>query len=39
MTIGDELVLYLKEILGLDDDKIKNIIGVFNDYSTEVKMG
>ena len=39
MTIGDELVLYLKEILGLDEDKIKNIIGVFNDYSTEVKVG
>ena len=39
MTIGDELVLYLQEILSLDDTKIKNIIGVFNDYSTEVTLG
>ena len=39
MTMGDELVLYLQEILGLDEDKIKNIIGVFNDYSTEVEVG
>jgi len=39
MTIGDELVLYLQEILNLDNTKIKNIIGVFNDYSTEVTLG
>ena len=39
MTIGDELVLYLQEILSLDNTKIKNIIGVFNDYSTEVTLG
>ena len=39
MTISDELVLYLQDILQLDDDKIRNIIGVFNDYSAEVKMG
>jgi hypothetical protein len=39
MTISDELVLYLQDILQLDDDKIRNIIGVFNDYSAEAKMG
>jgi len=39
MTIGDELVLYPQEILSLDNTKIKNIIGVFNDYSTEVTLG
>ena len=39
MTIGDELVLYLQDILNLDDIKTKNIIGVFNDYSTEVTLG
>jgi len=39
MTIGDELVLYLEDILNLDNTKIKNIIGVFNDYSTEVTLG
>lgn len=39
MTIGDELVVYLQDILNLDDDKIKNIIGVYSDYSTEVALG
>lgn len=39
MTISDELVIYLQDILSLDDTKIKNIIGVFNDYSTEVALG
>ena len=39
MTIGDELVVYLEDILNLDTTKIKNIIGVFNDYSTEVTLG
>jgi DNA repair exonuclease SbcCD nuclease subunit len=39
MTISDELVLYLQDILQLDDDKIRTIIGVFSDYSTEVEMG
>ena len=39
MTISDELVIYLQDILNLDDDKIKAIIGVYNDYSTEVNLG
>ena len=28
MTISDELGVYLKEILSLDDNKIRNIMGV-----------
>ena len=39
MSISDELGVYLKEILSLNDDKIKNIMGVFNDYSSEVNLG
>ena len=39
MTIGDELGVYLKEILSLDDNKIRNIMGVFNDYSTKTEVG
>ena len=34
-----QYVVYLKDILSLDDDKIKAIIGVYNDYSTEVNLG
>lgn len=39
MTISDELGIYLQEILSLDDSKIRNIMGVFNDYSTKTEMG
>jgi DNA repair exonuclease SbcCD nuclease subunit len=39
MTISDELGIYLKEILSLDDNKIRNIMGVFNDYSAKTEMG
>ena len=39
MSISDELVVYLQDILDLDEDKIKTIIGVYNDYSTEVSLG
>jgi DNA repair exonuclease SbcCD nuclease subunit len=39
MTISDELGVYLKEILSLDDNKIRNIMGVFNDYSAKTEMG
>ena len=39
MTIGDELVVYLQDILSLDNDKIQKIIGVYSDYSTEVELG
>ena len=39
MTISDELGVYLKEILSLDDNKIRNIMGVFNDYTAKTEMG
>jgi hypothetical protein len=39
MTIDEELVEYLSAILNLTDDKIKNIMGVFNDYSKNATMG
>lgn len=39
MTISDELGIYLKEILSLDENKIRNIMGVFNDYSTKTEVG
>jgi DNA repair exonuclease SbcCD nuclease subunit len=39
MTISEELIMYLQEILSLDETKIPNIIGVFNDYSKEAKVG
>ena len=39
LSISDELVKYLQEILSFDDEKIKNIMGVFNDYSSEVEVG
>lgn len=32
MTIQDELIEYLTYVLELPDDKIKNAVGVFNDY-------
>ena len=39
MTISDELGIYLQQILSLDDNKIRNIMGVFNDYSTKTEVG
>ena len=39
MSMSDELVVYLQDILNFDKDKIKAIIGVYNDYSTEVNLG
>ena len=39
MDMSDELIKYLQEILSLDDEKVRQIIGVFNDYSSEVKVG
>ena len=39
MTIDQELVEYLSAILNLTDDKIKNIMAVFNDYSKNATMG
>jgi len=39
MSIADELIIYLKEILSLDDEKTKKLMGVFNDYSTKTNLG
>ena len=39
MTIDEELIEYLSKILNLNDIKIQNIIGVFNDYSQKATMG
>ena len=39
MTMDEELVEYLSAILNLTDDKIQNIMGVFNDYSKNSTMG
>ena len=39
MSISDELGIYLKEILSLDDSKVRKLMGVFNDYSTKTEMG
>lgn len=38
MTIQDELVEYLLYILELDEEKIKETIGTFNDYAKDVKV-
>lgn len=32
MSIAEELVLYCKDVLGLDEDNITGIMGVYNDY-------
>ena len=39
MTIDEELIEYLSAILNLTDDKIKNIMAVFNDHSKNATMG
>ena len=39
MTIEEELVEYMSAILNLNDNKIKQIMGVFNDYSKNATMG
>ena len=39
LSMSDELVKYLQEILSLDDEKTRQIIGVFNDYSSEAEVG
>ena len=39
LTIEEELAEYLSAILNLTDDKIQNIMGVFNDYSKKATMG
>jgi hypothetical protein len=39
LTMEEELAEYLSAILNLTDDKIQNIMGVFNDYSKKATMG
>ena len=39
MSMEEELVEYLSAILNLTDDKIKSIMGVFNDYSKKATLG
>ena len=39
MSIQEELVEYLAYILELEESKIKNIVGTFNDYSQKTSMG
>jgi len=38
LTIEEELVEYMSAILNLTDDKIKQIMGVFNDYSKDATL-
>ena len=39
LTIEEELVEYMSAILNLTDDKVKQIMGVFNDYSKDATLG
>jgi hypothetical protein len=39
MSIQQELVEYLTYILEIHPDKIPNIIGTYNDYTTNIEMG
>jgi hypothetical protein len=39
MSIQEELVEYLAYILELEEGKIKNIVGTFNDYAQKTSMG
>ena len=39
MSMEEELVEYMSAILNLNDDKIKSIMGVFNDYSKNATLG
>jgi DNA repair exonuclease SbcCD nuclease subunit len=39
MSMSDELAIYLKDILNLEDEKVKTIVGVYNDYSAKAVMG
>ena len=39
MTIGEELFEYLSYILEISEDKIPDIIGLFNDYTKNIEMG
>ena len=39
LTMEEELVEYMSAILNLTDDRIKQIMGVFNDYSKDATLG
>jgi len=39
MSIQDELAEYLTYILEINTDKIPDLIGTYNDYTTNVEMG
>lgn len=39
MTLAEELVEYLTYILEISDDKIPDIIGLYNDYTKNIEMG
>ena len=39
MSIQEELVEYLTYILEINPDKIPDIIGTYNDYTTNIEMG
>ena len=39
MTIQEELIEYLTYILQIKEDKIPDIIGTYNDYTSNLEMG
>jgi hypothetical protein len=39
MSVAEELHEYLQYILEIDEEKIPDIIGLFNDYASRVEMG
>ena len=39
MSVAEELHEYLQYILEIDEEKIPDIIGLFNDYAAKVEMG
>lgn len=39
MTLAEELVEYLTYILEISEDKIPDIVGLFNDYTKNIEMG
>ena len=39
MTIAEELHKYLSSILEIPEEKIPDIIGLFNDYTSKIEMG
>ena len=39
MTIEDELVEYLSYILELNENQVKEIIGVYHDHARDIAMG